>query len=255
MMRAYEIGGMHCDACAERIRAQVESIEGISSAQLGYEDAILRVEVPEDLSRDILADAVSGAGDYSLGPEIQRGSAGDPGGAGSATSSPPQPGAGSEAGSYTPLAILVGYMLLFALAPWIVSTEFSLSQAMGRFMAAFFFAFSFFKMLDLRGFAHSYRRYDVIAQRVPAWAWVYPFVELALGFAFLTGVWPIPVYLLTLAVMGVGGYGVWRTVRKGQHIRCACLGTVIPLPLGTVTLIEDFGMAAMALIMLALRIF
>lgn len=35
--------------------------------------------------------------------------------------------------------------------------------------------------------------------------------------------------------------------------RCACLGTFLKVPLTKVTLIEDFGMAALALVMLLLK--
>ena len=33
-------------------------------------------------------------------------------------------------------------------------------------------------------------------------------------------------------------------------IRCACLGTALNLPMTTITLVEDLGMAAMAAVML-----
>jgi hypothetical protein len=37
-----------------------------------------------------------------------------------------------------------------------------------------------------------------------------------------------------------------------KRVECACLGTIIRVPLGTVTLIEDFGMAIMGILLLLL---
>ncbi len=40
--------------------------------------------------------------------------------------------------------------------------------------------------------------------------------------------------------------GVIRALSKRLDIECACLGTVLKVPLSTVALVEDLGMAAMA---------
>lgn len=47
------------------------------------------------------------------------------------------------------------------------------------FMGVFFLVFGLFKLLDLRGFAMSYIGYDIIAKKVPSYAYVYPFLEIA----------------------------------------------------------------------------
>jgi hypothetical protein len=51
------------------------------------------------------------------------------------------------------------------------------------FMSGFFLVFSFFKMLDINGFADSYSMYDIVAKKLKAWGYIYVFVELALGLA------------------------------------------------------------------------
>jgi hypothetical protein len=61
---------------------------------------------------------------------------------------------------------------------------FDTMQWMRHFMAGFFLVFSFFKLLNLKGFAESYVMYDVLAKQIPAWAYLYAFVELGLGIAF-----------------------------------------------------------------------
>jgi hypothetical protein len=124
---------------------------------------------------------------------------------------------------------------------------------MRHFMAAFFLAFSFFKLLNIRAFADAYAGYDLIAKIWPAWGFVYPFVELALGVAYLIDWNPPLTNWVTLVVMGISLAGVIRAVVSKQTIRCACLGAVFNLPMSTVTIVEDALMVAMALWMLMAR--
>jgi hypothetical protein len=121
---------------------------------------------------------------------------------------------------------------------------------MNDFMAGFFLVFSFFKLLNLSAFAQAYRGYDLIAAKSRAYAYAYPFIELALGLAYLVRWNPMVTNTITLVVMLVSTAGVLIALRKRQLIECACLGTVFKLPMSKVTLIEDLSMAAMAAVML-----
>jgi hypothetical protein len=121
-------------------------------------------------------------------------------------------------------------------------------------MAGFFLVFSFFKLLDLRGFVDAYRSYDVVARAWPAWAFVYLFVELGLGVAYLLNLSPRITNGLTLALMLIGSIGVLKALLDERAIRCACLGTALNLPMTTITLVEDLAMAAMASAMLAIHV-
>src|SRR5690606_4893191 len=114
----------------------------------------------------------------------------------------------------------------------------------------FFLVFSFFKLLKLNAFAEGYRTYDLIARRFPAYAYVYPFIELGLGLAFVTGVAPLAVNIITLVVMGVSSLGVVQSLLRKTQFQCACLGTVIQLPLSKVTLFEDLLMVVMSAAMI-----
>jgi hypothetical protein len=53
--------------------------------------------------------------------------------------------------------------------------------------------------------------------------------------------------------MGIGAIGVIRALKAGLDVRCACMGTVLDVPLSTVTLTEDIAMGLMALSMLFWR--
>ncbi len=123
---------------------------------------------------------------------------------------------------------------------------------MRHFMGGFFLVFSFFKLLDLRGFSDAYRSYDILARAWPVWGFIYPFAELALGAAYLLNLNPIATNLVTLVLMLVGAAGVLKALLDKRAIRCACLGTAINLPMTTITVVEDLGMAAMAAVMLVL---
>ena len=121
---------------------------------------------------------------------------------------------------------------------------------MSNFMAGFFLVFSFFFFLNLRGFADSYSMYDVMARKWTGWGYVYAFVELVLGIAFLTGFNPILTNSVTFVVMSVSIVGVLQSVFNKRKIKCACLGDVFNLPMSTVTIIEDALMIAMSGFML-----
>lgn len=117
-------------------------------------------------------------------------------------------------------------------------------------MAGFFLVFSFFKLLNLKGFAESYAMYDIIAKRWSGWGYVYAFIELLLGLAFLSGFNPLLTNAVTLVVMSVSIVGVLQSVLNKRKIKCACLGDVFNLPMSTITIIEDALMIVMSAVML-----
>jgi copper chaperone CopZ len=123
-------------------------------------------------------------------------------------------------------------------------------ETMRYFMAGFFLVFAFFKLLDIRAFATAYAGYDLLAARWQGWGLVYPFVELALGMAYLSNYNPMLTSWATIIVMGFSAIGVIRAVMSKTKIQCACLGTVFKLPMSTVTIVEDVGMVLMAAAML-----
>lgn len=121
------------------------------------------------------------------------------------------------------------------------------------FMGVFFVVFASFKFIGYRMFSMMFAGYDVIAKRFMPYAHLYPFIELALGIAYLINIAPTARDVTTVIIMGVGSIGVIQEIRKRSGIHCACLGNVIKLPLSTVSLVEDLGMGLMALVVLILR--
>lgn len=124
------------------------------------------------------------------------------------------------------------------------------SGFMFDFMGLFYIVFSFFKMLNLKGFPESFRMYDPLAKRVPLYAKVYPFIETALGVMFLMRIEVTIALWITLVVLGITTIGVTKTLLDKRAIRCACLGTALKLPMTEATFIENAIMIGMALWML-----
>ncbi len=121
---------------------------------------------------------------------------------------------------------------------------------MHDWMGFFLIVFAMFKLFDLSGFARGFAKYDMLAGRVRLYGFIYPFLELALGLAFLACWNPPFVYLATIALFGFGAVGVIFALMKGLDVNCACLGTALKVPLSSVALIEDMGMVLMAGLML-----
>ncbi len=85
---------------------------------------------------------------------------------------------------------------------------------------------------------------------MPDYAFVYPFIELGLGLLYLSFLWPVATYIATIIVFAFGTLGVLSALRDGLDIDCPCMGSILSVPLSTVTLTEDLAMVAMAGVML-----
>jgi hypothetical protein len=86
--------------------------------------------------------------------------------------------------TYKPLLVIVGLILLASVVSTLAGGG-DWREGMLSFMAGFFLVFAGLKLLDVPGFAKGYATYDLLAARVPAYGYVYPFLELALGLLYL----------------------------------------------------------------------
>lgn len=159
-------------------------------------------------------------------------------------------GSPSRVETYKPILLIFGYITGITLLVELMHGEFAWMRWMNHFMAGFFLVFSFFKLLNLKGFAESYGMYDIVAKKWNGWGYIYAFTELALGIAFLTSFNLILTNAVTFMVMTVSIIGVLQSVFNKRKIKCACLGAVFNLPMSTITIIEDGLMIGMSGIML-----
>ena len=145
--------------------------------------------------------------------------------------------------SYKPLIIIVTFCLLI---PFFQINPFDAQKFMYYIMGYFFIFLSLFKFFDLKGFVDGFETYDLITKRFKAYGYLYPFIEFGLGVAYLAQINLFTVNWITLIIMLVSGAGVLKSILSGQKIKCACLGTVLNVPLSTVSVLENFGMGTMA---------
>lgn len=244
MQHQYIVEGMHCTSCVSKIEQAVSDVEGVRQVTVTLNPPRATVEMSGHVATEQLNKALASRGDYRMKEDD-----GQPGRDPAAASAVPEPPE-----SLYPLFLIVGFIAGVVVLVAISNASFALPTMMRHFMAGFFIVFAFFKLLDPPGFVSAYRGYDLLARRSKAWAWAYPYVELALGAAYLINWMPLAVNTLTLVLMLVGAAGVLRALLDKRAIRCACLGTALNLPMTKVTLVEDLTMAAMAVGMLAMSI-
>lgn len=152
--------------------------------------------------------------------------------------------------SFVPLIIIFAFIIVFSvIASW-WRQVFSYQSIMIDFMAGFFLVFGAFKLIKLSAFVEAYAMYDEIAKRVRAYGYIYPFVEIALGLAFLLRFEIVAVAWITLGLMIVNSFGAYNGIRDKKVLMCGCLGTVFKLPMSYVSLGEDLLMAAMAVMII-----
>lgn len=124
------------------------------------------------------------------------------------------------------------------------------SSFMKTYMGLFFIVFSFFKILDLKGFANSFGMYDPMANKINLYGIIYPFLEISLGLMFLMN-WQIKwALILTFVILGTTTIGIIKTLMSKKRIKCACLGTTLNLPMTEATFIENAIMIVMSLSMI-----
>ncbi|MAE50726.1 MAG: hypothetical protein CMH27_02840 [Micavibrio sp.] len=156
---------------------------------------------------------------------------------------------GSGLLDYWPLTALICVSMLAAGA-----LSYGLSAGllffMHYFMGIFLCIFALLKIFHPSAFADGFQMYDLIGKRTRIYAYIYPFIELALGLGYLSFIMPLAVYMATILIMTIGMIGVIDALRQGLDINCPCMGSVLDVPLSTVTLTEDAGMAIMAAAML-----
>lgn len=226
---------LRCGACVESIRPLLDATPDIArwSADTTNPDKLLLVE-GDGVSASLVDGLLRQKGYQVLG-ELP--------------TAPPPP-ADEPRQSYFPLLLILGYILGVTVLVEVAAGGFNWMRAMNHFMAGFFLVFSFFKLLNLSAFADAYAGYDVVAARWRGYGFAYPFIELTLGAAYLTGFSPLATNAVTLVVMGVSTVGVVKSLLARRKIRCACLGAVFNLPMSYVTLTEDLLMVVMAGVML-----
>jgi len=235
MKHTYIVEGMTCNGCKARVEKSIASLEEVSNVTVDLDAAEVAIEMRNHITLSKLQEALSSK--YTISEiKTEKVTAFD--------SSKEK----SEIQQLFPLFLIFGYITIAAIFsvinPW-NTTDFMLN-----FMGLFYIVFSFFKLLDVKGFAMSFGMYDPLSKVIPTYGFVYPFIELALGIFFLMRFQIFVSLAITLIILGITTVGVAKSLLDKKSIQCACLGSVLNLPMTKATFIENSIMILMAILMI-----
>ena len=235
MIHTYIVTGMTCNGCKAKVESLLSSVKNVDHVSVNLEESKVIIKSNQAIEVEALRSVLPDK--YHLS-EIKKAN-------GFNASNKDQK---SEIKQLFPLFLILGYIVIASVL--LNKTSWNWNGFMLDFMGLFYIVFSFFKLLDLKGFSKSFKMYDPLAKRVSMYAYVYPFIEVTLGLLFLIR-FQIPVALIvTLIILGVTTVGVSKTLLDKKAIQCACLGTALKLPMTKATFVENSIMIVMALLML-----
>jgi len=232
MKSIFKISGMTCNGCKLSVEDKLSSLDGVDNAYVDLTKGEAIVHSKSPISFSLISD--------SLPPKYKV--------IRTANSQNNETIKVSKIKQLKPLFIILAYISITSLL--LNFKNWDSTNAMLDFMGLFYIIFSFFKILDIKGFSISFRMYDPLAKKVPFYGIVYPFIEILLGIMFLTRIEVQLAIILTIIVLGITTIGVTQTLLNKKSISCACLGTTLKLPMTEATFIENALMIIMAFVLL-----
>lgn len=220
--QTFHISGMTCSGCEQSVVDALKQLKSVTKAEANHKNGTLLIWSDTTLSADTLLAALPKK--YALLDDAML---------------PP-----SKVKQLYPLFLIFGFIIGTLLLIHIEHLD--RTAMMHDFMGMFFIVFSFFKFLDLRGFQASFKKYDPLAAALPFYGWIYPFIEVFLGICYIRDIVPSLLLIATIAILGVTTIGVVKSLLQKQNIQCACLGSVLNLPMTEATFIENAIMLVMA---------
>ena len=228
MKSIFKISGMTCNGCKLSVEDKLSSLEGVDKAYVDLTKGEAIVHSKSPISFSLISD--------SLPPKYKVTRA--------ENSQNNETIKVSKFKQLKPLFIILAYISITSLL--LNFKNWNSTNAMLDFMGLFYIIFSFFKILDIKGFSISFRMYDPLAKRVPLYGAIYPFIEILLGIMLLTRIEVELALILTIIVLSITSIGVTQTLLNKKSISCACLGTTLKLPMTEATFIENALMIIMA---------
>lgn len=236
MKHTYKITGMTCNNCLTSVNEALSNIDGVQQVNIDLDNAEAEITMAAHIRLEVLESAlpnkyvISEKGNHNIDKAVNI------------------PEEKTKLQQLKPLLLI--FLYLFGAVFFLNYADWNTKEAMLDFMGLFYIVFSFFKLLDLKGFPKSFRMYDPLAKVIPSYGMVYPFLELALGLLFLMRFQITIALVATIVILGITTIGVSKTLLDKKSIRCACLGTALKLPMTEATFIENTIMLVMAVVML-----
>jgi glutaredoxin len=158
---------------------------------------------------------------------------------------PPDP----KAPSYRPVLAVFAVTAAMALAAsYAAAGRLFTLRSIVWFVAFSMCALAMLKLQNLEKFSGTFLGYDLLARRWVRYAYLYPFAELAAGVLMAAGALTWISAPLALFIGGVGSVSVIKAVYiDKRELKCACVGGDSNVPLGFLSLTENFMMIAMGI--------
>ena len=234
MKSEYSISGMTCNGCVTTVAEKLKNVMNVEKADVSLESNSVIITSSDPLSIGILQEALPEK--YTLSESIQI--------------QPVEPAIEIESDLKQLFPLFLIFFYITAATILINWNDLNVADFMYDFMGLFYIVFSFFKFLDYKNFPDSFAMYDPLAKIIPAYGWIYPFIETVLGLLFLLRMELQVALYATVVVLGITTVGVTKTLLNKNEIQCACLGTALKLPMTKTTFIENSIMLFMAIWML-----
>lgn len=231
----FNVAGMSCGNCVQKISDVLSNQEYIFDAAVSLKAPNIRFNSSRQFDRQEISQILAPLKKYEVVPLTIA--------------------ASREKSILKTVSLYWPLILLFLLGAGIPALNVAKSNLgfekwMYEFMGIVLVALSYFKLLDLPKFADGFSTYDPLAKRLHAYGYVYPFLELLSGIAFLMAFSVQLVSILVISFLSVTTYGVMRALMEKRTLQCACVGTIFKLPLTKITIIENTLMIAMAVMVL-----
>ena len=232
MKTTFKISGMTCNGCRSTVENKLSSLDGVDNAQVNLTNGEAIVYSKNPISFSLISNSLPSK--YKVIRNI-----------------PDQDNEiikSNKIKQLKPLFIILGYISVTSML--LNFRNWNSTNAMLDFMGLFYIIFSFFKILDIKGFSTSFKMYDPLAKKITIYGYIYPFIEILLGLMFLTRIEVNIALLITIIILGITSVGVTKTLLNKRTINCACLGTTLKLPMTEATFIENAIMITMAIVLL-----
>tara|TARA_B100001559_G_scaffold79099_1_gene65672 strand:- start:1263 stop:1970 length:708 start_codon:yes stop_codon:yes gene_type:complete len=233
MNNYYKITGMTCMGCKTFVEKKLNDLNQITNVKVDLENQEAIINMKKNIELEVLQKKITSK--YTISKKVD-------------TLTKEIEVKKTKFQQLKPLLIIFLYIIITTI--FLHYKNWSMDEAMLDFMGLFYIVFSFFKILDLKGFPESFRMYDPIAKVFPIYGWIYPFFETILGLMFLIRFEIKTALIFTIIFLGVTTVGVTKTLLERKKIQCACLGTALKLPMTEATFIENAIMILMALFIL-----
>ena len=234
----FSISGISCNKCVQDIESVLVNVDQLTSVQVFRNPDRIEISSVQNFNSDELQTIFKelGLGKYTIGHFLESSHAEDV----------PKEVSLNKITRLFPLFLVIFYLLITIFTIAFTTSNFSPMRLMSHYMGGFFLSFSFFKLLNLRGFVDAFHVYDPIAKYWKPYGYFYAFIELIWGISYLISPRSITLNASVLLILAISSLGVWKTVRSKKEIQCACLGTLFNLPMTHITIVENVSMVSMA---------